>query len=127
MTEALQSDDRQRMTVYYDGACTVCSKEVTLYNKLDQNRAIGWHDVSVGVGDLEGDGVTRADALARLHARLPDGRLVTGVWAFIAIWERLPGFRLFAPLAKWAPVRWILERGYDWFAPRRAILTGRMK
>ena len=126
MTERPQSEDGQPVTVFYDGACPVCSREVDLYSKLDRSCAVRWHDVSVDAGDLETDGVTQAEALARLHVRLPDGRLRTGVQAFIAIWERLPGFRFLAPVARWAPVRWVLERGYDWYAPRRTRLTRRL-
>ncbi len=115
-----------RLTVYFDGACPVCSREVEIYNRADRACAIQWHDVSVNGGDLCQDGVSQADALARMHARLPDGRLVTGVQAFIAVWERIPGFRMFAPIARWAPVRWVLERGYDWYAPRRTRLTAHL-
>jgi len=124
--EPRQSVDRKPLTVFYDGACPVCSREVGLYRKLDKNCAVRWHDVSADAGDLELDGVTQADALARLHARLSDGRLVTGVQAFIAVWERIPGFRRLAPIARWAPVRWALERGYDWYAPRRTRLTAKL-
>ena len=116
-----------RLTVYFDGACPVCSREVEVYDRIDRAGTIGWHDVSKNEGDLGKDGVSQSDALARLHARLPDGQIVTGVEAFIAIWERLPGFRLLAPLARRHPIRWLLERGYDWYAPRRTRLTGQLK
>lgn len=114
-------------TVYFDGACPVCSREVKLYTRLDRKGAVEWHDVSISQGDLERDGVTQADALARLHARLPNGQLVTGVSAFLAIWKMLPGFRLLVPFARWRPIRWLLERAYDWFAPRRTRLMSRLK
>jgi hypothetical protein len=67
---------------------------VAFYRKLDRNRAVRWHDVSADVETLQLHGVTQSDALARLHARLSDGRLVTGVQAFIAVWERIPGFKM---------------------------------
>lgn len=126
MSGRRQSNDGLPVTAFYDGACPVCSREVELYRKLDRNGIVRWHDVSADAGDLETDGVTQADALARLHVRLSDGRLATGVQAFIAIWERLPGFRFLVPVTRWAPVRWALERGYDWYAPRRTRLTGHL-
>lgn len=113
----------EAITLFYDGACPVCSREVSLYRKLDRRGAIRWHDVVASEGDLGADRVSQADALRVLHARLPDGRLVTGVDAFIAVWDRLPGFRLFARVARWRPVTWILEKGYAWYAPRRKRLT----
>ena len=116
-------NNRGPVILYYDGDCPVCSKEVAAYQKLDRSRAIRWHDVSASEGDLGLDHVSQADALTILHARLPDGRLVTGVDAFIAVWERLSGFKSFARLARWRPVTWMLERGYAWYAPRRKRLT----
>ena len=117
------TDQTQCMTMYYDGACPVCSKEVAMYRKLDRDGAIRWHDVSESDGDLGADRVSQADALTVLHARLPDGRLVKGVDAFIAVWDRLPGFKTFARVARWKPVTWMLEKGYAWYAPRRKRLT----
>lgn len=131
MTSPDPQDTDHRLTVFFDGACPVCSREVDLYKRRDRTCAIQWHDVSVregeGEGDLARDGASRADALARLHARLPDGRLVIGVDAFIAIWRSLPGFRLAVPLATLRPIRWLLDRGYDWYAPRRTRLTGPLR
>lgn len=113
------------LTVYYDGACPLCRREVAWYQRLDRAGRLAWHDVSRDAGDLARDGVCQADALARIHARRPDGTLVTGAAAFVAIWERLPGFRLLAPLARQKPVLARLERAYLWFARRRRRLTGR--
>jgi len=113
----------RHMTMYYDGACPVCSREVSLYRKLDRDGAIRWYDVSASEGDLGADCVSQADALAIIHARLPDGRLVTGVEAFIAVWDRLSGFKRFAGVARWRPVTWMLGKGYAWYAPRRKRVT----
>ncbi len=121
----IQAQSDQRTTVYFDGGCPVCSREIAFYQRLDHAGLVHWHDVSLGIGDLADDGVTHEEALARFHARLPDGRLVTGVQAFIALWRRLPWFRRVAPIANLKPIRFVLERGYAWYAPRRLRLTGR--
>jgi predicted DCC family thiol-disulfide oxidoreductase YuxK len=113
------------VTVYYDGACPVCSREIGVYRRADRGGCLSWHDVSVDAGDLAKDGVTQGDALRRIHARLPDGSLVTGVDAFIALWRRLPGFRCLAVVAAIRPVRWLLGKSYDWYAARRMRFTGR--
>lgn len=113
------------LTVYYDGACPLCRREVAWYRRLDRAGRLAWQDVSRDAGDLARDGVCQADALARIHARRPDGTLVTGAAAFVAMWERLPGFRWLAPVARQRPMLAILERAYVWFAKRRGRLTGR--
>ncbi len=109
--------------MYFDGDCAVCSREVGMYRKLDRDGGIVWYDVSSDTGDLVDGRVSRSDALSGLHARLPDGRLVTGVDAFVAVWERLPGFEMAARVARWRPARWMLETGYGWYAPRRKRLA----
>ena len=96
-TVATPGDGQKPTTMYYDGACPICSKEVATYRRLDRDNAVTWHDVSVSDGDLGLDGVSQSDALTILHARLPDGRLVKGVDAFIAVWERLPRFQSVRP------------------------------
>lgn len=111
-------------TVYFDGSCPICSREVALYRRLDRRGRIRWHDASRDAGDLAADGVTRADALARLHVRDDDGRLVTGARGFVAIWERLPAFAWLAAIARRPAVLARLERGYAWLAPRRHRLFG---
>ena len=42
----------------------------------------------------------RSTALARLHLRLPDGRLVQGAAAFLAMWAALPQHPRLARLAR---------------------------
>lgn len=94
-----------------------------MYRQADREAAIRWHDVSINEGDLRSDGVSQAVALDRLHARLSSGQLVTGVTAFLEIWSALPRFRPLVPLARRRPIRWLLEWGYDWYAPRRNRLV----
>ncbi len=112
-------EDAGAVTVFFDGDCPLCAREVAFYRRLDGKRALRWRDVRGNAADLAREGVSQSQALARLHVRTAGGRIVTGVDAFVAIWERLPGFRAIAPIARRSPVRWVLARGYDWFAARR--------
>jgi predicted DCC family thiol-disulfide oxidoreductase YuxK len=117
--------DTPALTVYYDAACPLCRREVAWYQRLDRAGRIAWADVAASADTLAAQGISQADALARIHARWPDGRLISGAAVFVAIWRHLPGFRLIAPVAAWKPVLAVLERGYVWFARRRGRLTGR--
>ena len=109
--------------VYYDGRCPLCRREVRFYRRLDRRGAIHWHDVSRDAGDLDCDGIGQRQALDRIHARRPDGTIVTGAAAFVEMWKRLPGLELAAPVAGTPPALALLERGYRWFAPRRHRLS----
>jgi predicted DCC family thiol-disulfide oxidoreductase YuxK len=117
--------DETRLTVFYDGACPLCRREVATYRRLDAEGRIAWRDVAESGEALAALGVTPRAALARIHARQPDGALITGAAVFVAMWRRLPYFRWLAPVAGARPVLAGLERAYVWFARRRGRLTGR--
>jgi predicted DCC family thiol-disulfide oxidoreductase YuxK len=109
------------VSVYYDGACPVCTREIETYRRLARSGEVRWVDVSsCAVGDL-GDGLDRTEALGRFHLRDGAGRLVSGVDAFIALWARLPGFGLLARLASLPPARMVLGLGYRGFLRVRPL------
>lgn len=89
-----------KTTVYYDGACPLCLKEVGFYKRKDSNRLINWIDVTRCEPSLLGDGLNRESALKRFHARSPEGRLYSGAEAFAEIWSTLPGFNWLGRIAK---------------------------
>jgi predicted DCC family thiol-disulfide oxidoreductase YuxK len=124
MSATTTSDD-SRLTVFYDGGCPLCRREIAFYGRLDRDRKIRWKDVAGSQGELRSCGLTRREALAVIHARKPDGDLARGAEAFVEIWRRLPWFRRVAPLAAWPPALWFLERGYRGFLKIRPWLTGR--
>jgi predicted DCC family thiol-disulfide oxidoreductase YuxK len=111
-------------TVYYDGACPVCSREIGFYRGRAGESGAVFIDVARGDGAPAPD-LTREAALARFHVRLPDGRLVSGARAFLALWAVTPGFRLAARVLSLPPLPWMLEGGYRGFLRlRRAWRPG---
>ena len=110
-------------TVYYDGACPLCSREIATYRRLDGADGLRWVDItSASAQELGGD-LTREQALSRFHVRDEQGRLVSGAAGFVAIWHRLPGLRWLAWLAARPPVSWLLEPAYRGFLRIRPFLT----
>ena len=110
------------LTVYYDGACPLCRREVAFYRRLDREDRIVWEDVSQP--DAEpGCDLSREGALRRFHARRLDGRLESGAAAFVAVWRQLPGFRVLAPVAAWPPILRLLERAYLGFLKVRPWIS----
>lgn len=112
-----------RMTVYYDGSCPLCTAEIGHYRKLDTAGAVAFADVSLPAGD-PGPDLARSDAMARFHVRTPDGRLLSGAAAFAALWRTMPGpWRVLGHVAGWRPVTAVLEGVYRAFLPIRPALS----
>jgi ubiquinone biosynthesis monooxygenase Coq7 len=86
-------------TVYFDGDCPLCRREIAHYRGQPGATSIAWVDAAnCDVADL-GDDLPREAALARLHVRRADGTLVAGAAAFAAVWSRLPAYRWLAGIA----------------------------
>jgi predicted DCC family thiol-disulfide oxidoreductase YuxK len=113
-------------TVYFDGACPVCRREIAHYRRLRGSDSIAWVDASSCDVAALGRGLDRSLVLSRFHVREDDGTLTSGAAAFIAIWRRLPAFAWLATLASFRPMPAVLEVGYRiflrvrrWWRPAR--------
>lgn len=113
-----------RPTVYYDGACPLCRREIGLYRACRGAEAIDWVDVARV--DRPAADLDRTHALARFHLRTADGRLVSGAAAFLELWRSLPGWRLAARLLALPPLPWLLERLYRLFLRIRPAIARRL-
>lgn len=116
------------ITVYYDGLCPVCSREVALYRRLDSCGQIGWRDLAGPDDVLREESFTRHAALDLLHVRDSAGMLHVGLDAHVQMWQRLPGFRMLAWILQrsgWA--RRLIEALYLAFTRRRPGLVLRKR
>lgn len=108
------ASDAPPLTVLYDGACPLCRREIGFYQRLSPTTPLCFADVSDAAQALP-PGTTRDQLLARFHVRGPDGRLLSGAAAFLALWAVLPGWRWLARLGRVPGVPWLMERGYRGF------------
>ena len=118
----VSSEATPALTVFYDGACPLCMREIGFYRRRAGASAIDWVDVSAVSGADPAPGLSSCEALARFHVRDGEGRLYSGARAFAMLWEALPSFRWAGQIAQWPPVLWILERGYRLFLKVRPAL-----
>ncbi len=88
-----QPETACKATVYFDGACPVCSREIAVYRSEPGGQSIRWVDVTRCAPQELGADLTREAALARLHLRRDDGELLSGAAAFTAMWTQLPRWR----------------------------------
>jgi len=98
-----------KLTVWFDGSCPLCRREMALMKRLDRRQAIEFIDVSgTDVSDCPLD---KAELLARFHAH-ENGRLLSGASAFAALWRAIPLLRPLGLVARVPLVLALLERAY---------------
>ena len=107
------------LTVWHDGGCPLCRREIAVLRRLDHRRRIEFVDVS-GT-ELVSCPLNRTAMLARFHAR-EDGRLLSGAAAFAAMWRAIPVLRPLGLAARNPLVLSLLERGYVRFLRLRPSL-----
>lgn len=112
------------LLIFYDGSCSVCSKEIKHYKNKDQQNRLVLIDISEKSFEPAQYGRTLEDFMAVMHVRDGDGYFFTGVDAFPAIWRALPGkfFRLFAFILMLPGIHFFVSIGYALFARYRNVL-----
>ena len=111
--------------VFYDGDCPLCTREIAFLRRLDAKRhRIRFTDIAEPGFDAGRYGLTHDDLMAKIHARLPDGRLVEGVEVFRRLYDAV-GFGAVVKLTRLPGVAPLLDAGYRLFAANRLRLTGR--
>lgn len=106
------------VTCWFDGACPLCKREVTLMKQLDKRGAIEFVDLADAQSTCP---IDRADLLARFHA-LENGKLLSGAAAFAAMWRAIPLLRPLGLIARNALILSALERLYRLFLRVRPSL-----
>lgn len=104
--------ESEPLTVFYDGACPLCEREIAFYRRREGADRVAWIDVSESTANRIAPGLSKDQALARFHVRTSDGRLVSGGKAFARLWAALPAFRLLGRVFQVPPLAWLLDRAY---------------
>ena len=101
-------------TLFYDGQCPLCQKEIALLRKLQRGSLVfaDIHQQENRRGGLQ----SRENLLRRLHLRTSTGAWKVGLPANVHAWSHTRYGWLFAPLL-WPGVntiaRWVYERWAD--------------
>lgn len=106
-------------TVFYDGLCPICSREVRLYRTLDTWRRVNWLDIR-DPASLAAEVFSLQAALELLHVRDAQGRLFIGMPAHLQMWAQLPYFRHLSALLRTMPALCrVLDKAYTFFTRYR--------
>lgn len=119
-----QDGGSEPLTVFYDGACPLCRREIAFYQRLDRAQRLRWQDVALTAECP--DGYCQADLLARFHVMTGSGRMLSGAQAFAAVWRALPApWPLAGRIAQWPVIDRLLEVAYRLFLRMRPWWRGR--
>ncbi len=120
-------ETRPEITVLYDGACPLCSREIEMLRRRDRGRgAIGAIDIAAPEFDAARYGLDQERVMARMHAVLPDGTVVEGMEVFRRVYSAVGLGWVLAP-SRWPLLRGAFDAAYAWFARNRLRLTGRAR
>lgn len=123
-----QPQDVYPLTVFFDGQCPLCRREIAHYKKIDRFNHLQPQDIAAPDFRAADFGLDEKRVNEVMHARTANGTLYTEVAAFRAIWRampptlltRLPEYFLRLP-GMMIPATW----AYRLFAKNRYRLTGR--
>lgn len=113
---------RAALTVFYDGACPLCRREIGLYRGQAGAEALSFIDVATAPPEALPAATSQTQLLSRLHVADEDGRLLSGAAAFFALWQRLPAWRWLGRLGRVPAIVRAAEWGYRGFLRLRPAL-----
>lgn len=112
------------LTIFFDGACPICDREIALMKRLNRRRKLEFCDFSAKEYDAASSGFAGANLATMIHARWADGSVITGLEVFRAMWEAV-GLGLLSKMSRLSFVEPLALKAYAWFARNRLRLTDR--
>lgn len=113
------------LTVFYDGSCPVCSREISHYRALSRDGRLNFVDISAESFDAADWGMDQAALMKAMHVKDAAGQLYLGVDAFRALWLGLPGlrYRSLSQVLGLPGLHMLAVLGYRIFARYRHLLS----
>ena len=105
-------DSHASATVFFDGSCPLCRREIRVYQNAVASIPIQWVDVSAGAPGLSAG---CGELMSRFHVQTADGRLLSGAAAFVSLWLLFPGWRWLGKFGSLPGMTHVLELAYRSF------------
>ena len=112
----------EQVTVFYDGLCHLCSREINHYRTMKGSENLQFVDITTADFDAADEKLDPYEIHKTIHVRDRHRELHVGVNAFICIWNELPALQFLARLAKKEAVHSVLDVLYAGFAKVRPLL-----
>lgn len=108
-----------KLTVLYDGACSLCRASVARVRRMDPHRQIELLDLHDATAAARFPQVKIEEAMRLMQAVDPAGRVFSGADAWARIGLTLPGWKLITWLLLVPGIHFIAGHFYGWVARNR--------
>lgn len=112
-------DKNNKITVFYDGGCGLCSREIRHYQRISSAADFKWIDITEDAKAFLDDGYALEDGLKALHAIDHSGRYHIGVDAFLLIWKHLRYWNILSFFVSLPLIKQLARFSYKHFAAWR--------
>jgi len=107
------------ITVFYDGKCGLCSREIEFFKRRTPRSSVVFRDIARDPDALDGREITQAEALMIMHVEDEAGQVHLGVDAFAVMWGQYRGWSLLTKTVSSPLVYPLAKSLYRYFAKRR--------
>jgi len=116
------------ITVYYDGGCPSCIKDMHTYDKLstEAGNPVTWVDITGREDHLRRIGIDPVRALMELHIQDQNQNVLSEMDAYIVLMNRVPRLKPLAWLIGLPVLRPLLSKLYHWMVEHRLKGQGRL-
>jgi predicted DCC family thiol-disulfide oxidoreductase YuxK len=106
----------EKLTIFYDGSCHLCFREVSHYFRKDNKKLLVGIDISSSDFSADEYGLENSEVNLHMHALDESAKVYIGIDCFAEIWKRLPVYNQLAPALESQALRPLLSFGYNTFA-----------
>lgn len=110
-----------RFKLLYDGACPLCRREAAFLRRRNAGGALAFEDISAPDFNPAVYHLTCEQLSGVIHGVYPDGRVICKMSVFREAYRVIGWGWLLAPTG-WPGLRWLADRGYEWFARHRLAI-----
>ena len=107
------------ISVFYDGKCGMCRREIAHYQKIAEAGKFQWVDIARDKDALISFNIAQAEALLYLHALDQSNRVHVGIDAFVLIWNNLPRWWILGLIFRNSVLKKFASKLYIIFAKKR--------
>ncbi len=107
------------ISVFFDGKCNLCSKEINYYQRIAPKNTFNWVDITKTPGELDKFEIKLSDGLRLMHVADSNGNISTGVDAFIIMWKQIKYWKILGLFVSLPIVKQIANLLYQYFADWR--------